>query len=148
MPEGHHDRVTDGGANGPPGGGLPGRSDHGSYSRRAAAIAPSNPTVGRFAVSARVRAASKALIRSARLGCRTCCASHCAVFSVGTPRSSARTCAACADGGQPADRPRARARPPKIAQTPAILVVFPVPAGPTSTSSTRPDVVTVTAAGA
>ena len=29
-----------------------------------------------------------------------------------------------------------------------MLVVFPVPAGPTSTSTTRPDVVTATAAGA
>ena len=69
------------------------------------------------------------------------------MLSVTIPRSAASTCAAFADGANPSTVP-GPCSASHIARTPAIDVVFPVPAGPTSTSTTRPDVTTRTAAGA
>ena len=66
-----------------------------------------------------------------------CWAIHWAVLSVTMPRSAARTCAAFADGANPMTLP-GPCSASHIARTPAIVVVFPVPAGPTSTSTTRP----------
>ena len=69
------------------------------------------------------------------------------MLSVGTPRSRARTWAAIADGANPTTDP-GPCSASHIARTPASDDVFPVPAGPTSTSTTRPDVTTAIAAGA
>ena len=80
-------------------------------------------------------------------GCRCCWASHWAVLSVTMPRSAARTCAAFADGASPTTVPGPYSAS-HIARTPAMDVVLPVPAGPTSTSTTRPEVTIWTAAGA
>ena len=63
---------------------------------------------------------------------------HFAVLSVGTPSSSASTPAATADGASPTTDPspcfhsQARRNAPSV-------VVFPVPAGPTRTSTVRPE---------
>ena len=63
---------------------------------------------------------------------------HFAVFSVPIPRSSARTWAATADGARPTTEPEpcsaSHAR-----RSAFMAVVLPAPAGPTSTSSIRPD---------
>ena len=64
---------------------------------------------------------------------------HFAVFSVGTPTASASTSAAAADGASPTTDP-APCSASHAARTVAIVVDFPVPAGPTSTSRHRPEV--------
>ena len=64
--------------------------------------------------------------------------SHLAVFSVPMPKSSARTWAATADGA----RPTTVSLPCSVSharRSVFIAVVFPAQAGPTSTSTTRPD---------
>ena len=60
--------------------------------------------------------------------------SHLAVFSVSIPSSSASTSAAAAEGASPITDPGPWAAS-QTARSPAMAVVFPVPAGPTSTSS-------------
>ena len=64
-----------------------------------------------------------------------------ATFSVGAPSASARTSAAAADGASPTTDPRP-CWASHAARTPAIVVDFPVPAAPTSTSSWRGEVTT------
>ena len=66
---------------------------------------------------------------------------HFAVFSVAIPRSSASTCAATADGASPTTDP-APCEASHARRKAFIAVVFPAPAGPTNTSTTRPDTAT------
>ena len=63
---------------------------------------------------------------------------HFAVFSVAMPRSSARTCAATAEGASPITDPVPCSFSHAL-RSPFIAVVFPAPAGPTRTSTTRPE---------
>jgi hypothetical protein len=73
--------------------------------------------------------------------------SHLAVLSVLTPSSSARTSAAAADGARPTTDPV----PCSASQTalrPASAVDFPVPAGPTNTSTHRREVAIFSTASA
>ena len=61
------------------------------------------------------------------------------MFSVSIPSSPANTSAAAAEGANPRTEPG----PYSLSQTarsPAMVVDLPVPAGPTSRSSDRPDV--------
>ena len=69
------------------------------------------------------------------------------MFSVGIPTASARTSAAAADGASPTTDP-GPCWASQAARTPAMAVDFPLPAGPTSTSSGRPEVTTWTTAAA
>ena len=70
---------------------------------------------------------------------------HLAVFSVGTPTASARTSAAAAEGASPTTEPGPWVAS-HAARTAAMVVDFPVPAAPTSTSSRRPEVTTAATA--
>jgi hypothetical protein len=63
---------------------------------------------------------------------------HFAVFSVAIPRSSARTWAATADGASPTTEPEPCSAS-QARRSAFMAVVLPAPAGPTSTSSIRPD---------
>ena len=65
--------------------------------------------------------------------------SHLAVFSVSIPSSAARTSAAAAEGARPITEP-GPCSASQTARSPAMVVLLPVPAGPTSTSRTRPEV--------
>ncbi len=69
--------------------------------------------------------------------------SHFAVVSHGTPSDSASARAAVADGASPTTDPIPC---PQKEVSAARVVVLPDPAGPTSTSSTRPEVMTASAA--
>ena len=97
-----------------------------------------------LARSSRALKASRVAWRSAW---RCCSVSHLAVFSVGMPTASARTSAAAADGASPTTEPTP-CWASHAARTPAMAVDFPLPAGPTSTSSGRPEVTTWTTAAA
>ena len=61
------------------------------------------------------------------------------MFSVSIPSSSASTWAAAAEGARPITDPGPWTCS-QTARSPAMAVDFPVPAGPTSTSRTRPEV--------
>ena len=95
------------------------------------------PQRGAGAAQLALREASSAR----RWSCRACSVSHLAVFSVGTPTASARTSAAAAEGASPTTLPGPNAAS-HAARTPAMVVDFPVPAAPTSTSRARPEVTT------
>ncbi|OIQ71899.1 hypothetical protein GALL_464780 [mine drainage metagenome] len=64
---------------------------------------------------------------------------HFAVFSHPTPRASASSAAAVADGANPRTVPRPWVCSHTVLSA-ARVVVLPVPAGPTSTSTRRPDI--------
>jgi hypothetical protein len=61
------------------------------------------------------------------------------VFSVSIPSASANTSAAAAEGARPSTEP-APCSASQAARNPAMAVDLPVPAGPTNTSSLRPEV--------
>ena len=61
------------------------------------------------------------------------------MFSVSMPSSPASTSAAAAEGASPSTEP-APCSASQAARSPAIVVDLPVPAGPTKTSSPRPEV--------
>ncbi len=88
---------------------------------------------------ARCSLARSSSISRSRPSWRTCSVSHLLVFSVSTPNSSARTCAAAADGANPTTEPAPNCRS-HTARRPPMVVDLPVPAGPTRTSRTRPEV--------
>ena len=87
---------------------------------------------GSWPARARSRAAS-----ASREASRSTSASHLAVFSVAMPSSVPRLAAAAAEGAKPFTLP-APCSASQAASSPARAVVFPVPAGPTITSQTRP----------
>ena len=70
-------------------------------------------------------------------GMRRHSVSHLAVFSVSIPSSSASTCAATAEGARPITDP-GPCSSSQAALSPAMVVDFPLPAGPTRTSSDAP----------
>ena len=77
-------------------------------------------------------------VRCAAPGPSASC-SHLAVFSHGMDSAAASSAAAVADGARPTTVPR----PWTVSQAARIairVVVLPVPAGPTSTSTIRPEV--------
>ena len=100
--------------------------------RLAAAIDPSR--VAAVASWWRKRSLSDRRLANCRHSC-----SHLAVFSVSIPSSSARTSEAAAEGARPTTDP-GPCSVSHAARSPAMVVDLPVPAGPTSTSTRRPDV--------
>ena len=80
----------------------------------------------------------------ARNGLRSC--NHLAVVSVVMPSSSARTCAAAAEGASPITEP-GPCSASQAWRSARSAVVLPAPAGPTSTSTTRPEVAIACSAG-
>ena len=94
---------------------------------------------GRVGYALRARFKAKRSRRDFSSGMRRHSVSHLAVFSVSIPSSSASTCAATAEGARPITDP-GPCSSSQAALRPAMVVDFPLPAGPTSTSRTRPEV--------
>ncbi len=116
---------------------CPGRNRHRSSSAVVARRASARVRAVAGSAAARTAARSRAA-RAARSGFRSCSVSHLAVFSHPMPRLPASTPAAAADGARPTTDP-GPCSACHAADRAARVRVLPDPAGPTSTSRSRPD---------